>query len=54
VKITTDRIAIGWAVDRNKKWFRDALETLLKNLEALDVVVVSSSGNFGVSSCAVY
>ncbi|KAF5610114.1 Allergen Pen n 13 [Fusarium subglutinans] len=28
-------------------WFRDALETLLKNLEALDVVVVSSSGNFG-------
>ncbi|KAF5594965.1 hypothetical protein FPCIR_4589 [Fusarium pseudocircinatum] len=40
-------LAIGWTVDRNEKWFRDALETLLKNLEALDVVVVSSSGNFG-------
>ncbi|KAF5537908.1 hypothetical protein FPHYL_12680 [Fusarium phyllophilum] len=45
--VSNSKASIGWTVDRNEKWFRDALETLLKNLEALDVVVVSSSGNFG-------
>nr|RBQ83629.1 hypothetical protein FVER53263_12244 [Fusarium verticillioides] len=45
--VSNSKASIGWSVDRNEKWFRDALETLLKNLEALDVVVVSSSGNFG-------
>jgi hypothetical protein len=49
-KVTVNGTAIAWSVDRDERWFRDALETLLKNLEALDVVVVSSSGNFGVSS----
>ncbi|KAF4440994.1 Serine ase 2 [Fusarium acutatum] len=37
----------AWVVDRNEKFFPLVLETLLKNLEALDVVVVSSSGNYG-------
>ncbi|KAF5967626.1 hypothetical protein FBULB1_11136 [Fusarium bulbicola] len=45
--VSNSKASIGWTVDRNEKWFRDALETLLKNLEALDIVVVSSSGNFG-------
>ncbi|KAF4495121.1 Allergen Pen n 13 [Fusarium agapanthi] len=45
--VSNSKASIGWTVDRNEKWFRDALETLLKNLEALDVVVISSSGNFG-------
>ncbi|PNP77083.1 hypothetical protein FNYG_09696 [Fusarium nygamai] len=45
--VSNSKASIGWTVDRNEKWFRDALETLLKNLETLDVVVVSSSGNFG-------
>ncbi|KAF5637945.1 hypothetical protein F52700_4648 [Fusarium sp. NRRL 52700] len=45
--VSNSKASVGWTVDRNEKWFRDALEILLKNLEALDVVVVSSSGNFG-------
>ncbi|KAH7259122.1 peptidase S8/S53 domain-containing protein [Fusarium redolens] len=45
--VSNSKASIAWSVDRNERWFRDVLETLLKNLEALDVVVVSSSGNFG-------
>ncbi|KAG5752386.1 hypothetical protein H9Q72_009426 [Fusarium xylarioides] len=45
--VSNSKASVGWRVDRNEKWFRDTLEALLKDLEALDVVVVSSSGNFG-------
>ncbi|KAF9777135.1 hypothetical protein IL306_004590 [Fusarium sp. DS 682] len=47
--VSNSKASIAWRVDRNEQWFRDVLETLLKNLEALDVVIVSSAGNFGVS-----
>ncbi|KAF4341971.1 serine ase 2 [Fusarium beomiforme] len=45
--VSNSKASIAWRVNQNEKWFRDVLETLLKNLEALDVVVVSSAGNFG-------
>ncbi|KAJ3545794.1 hypothetical protein NM208_g2326 [Fusarium decemcellulare] len=44
----TFALAIGWRVERDEQWFIGVLEMLLKNLEELDVVVVSSAGNFGM------
>ncbi|KAI1041043.1 hypothetical protein LB505_005799 [Fusarium chuoi] len=45
--VSYSKATIAWRIDRGESYFGVVLLSLLKNLEALDVVVVSSSGNEG-------
>ncbi|KAF5713921.1 subtilisin-like protease 2 [Fusarium globosum] len=45
--VSYSKATIAWRIDRGESYFGVVLLSLLKNLEALNVVVVSSSGNEG-------